>query len=227
MVYWYYMLRLASLKKITIPRPNTLLFEEKCYIPGEIFKKDWSKIYEQLRTFSLKSPIRENFLDYIPKETGFFGFQTHPQTKKENYFHLGISLALPSNTKIFPVLSGILEYSGYGAVNGHYVLLSHPEIQTEDGYVLHSMYCHLKKPLVKFSSYQKMLREISLGSYPLVEIAEDTELGIASFSGVASKDTPTLYLQLSFRKFGEDPIILDPARVFYRRDETKKSKARD
>lgn len=209
------MLRLASLKKITIPRPNTLLFEEKCYIPGETFKKDWSKIYEQLRTLSLKSPIRKNFLDYMHKETGFFGFQTHPQTKKENYFHLGVSLSPPSNTKIFPILSGVLEYSGYGAVNGHYVLLSHPEIQTEDGYVLHSMYCHLKKPLVKFSSYQKMLREISLGSYPVIEIAEDTLLGTASFSGVASKDTPTLYLQLSFRKFGEDPIILDPALAFY------------
>ena len=66
-----------------------------------------------------------------------------------------ISLDLKSGRNIYPVLPGILEYSGYGAVNGHYILLSHPQIQTEDGYILHSMYCHLKKPLVKFNSYQK------------------------------------------------------------------------
>lgn len=208
------MLHLPSLKKIIVPRPNMLLFEEPCCIPNDHFQVEWGKIYEQLRKIPFKSPIRKDFLAYLKKDTGTFGFQTHPQTKKENYFHLGISLSLPPNTKIFPISSGILEYSGYGAVNGHYVLLSHPEIQTEDGYVLHSMYCHLKKPLVKFSSYQKMLREISLGSYPLIEIPLETELGTASFSGVTEKGAPTLYLQLSFRKFGEDPIVFDPVQVF-------------
>ena len=125
-----------------------------------------------------------------------------------------MSLDLKAGRKIHPVLPGVLEYSGYGAVNGYYVLLSHPHIQTEDGYVLHSMYCHLKKPLVKFNSYQKMLREISLGSYPTIEIDTKTILGLASTSGLSREHHPGLFLQLSFRKFDQTPIVIDPIRAY-------------
>ncbi|MEZ4103386.1 MAG: hypothetical protein R3B55_02430 [Candidatus Paceibacterota bacterium] len=70
-----------------------------------------------------------------------------------------------SKTPIKPILDGVLEYSGFGHVNGHYVFLSHPEIITEDGFKMYSLYMHLKQPLVKFNSYQKMLRQISFNHY--------------------------------------------------------------
>jgi murein DD-endopeptidase MepM/ murein hydrolase activator NlpD len=120
--------------------------------------------------------------------------------------------------EVKPILKGILEYSGYGAVNGYYVLLSHPHIQTEDGYVLHTMYCHLKKPLVKFSSYQKMLREISLGSYPLVEISDETIIGYVGNSGLHPTEKNRLYLQCDFRKYDHKTIVIDPMKFYRRKD---------
>jgi hypothetical protein len=100
-------------------------------------------------------------------------------------------------------------------VNGYYVLLSHPDIVTEDGYVFHTMYCHLKKPFVKFNSYQKMLREISLGSHPIVLVDMDVCVGHASTSGVSREQYPGLYFECSFRKFDEIPIVIDPLQLYY------------
>jgi hypothetical protein len=114
------------------------------------------------------------------------------------------------------VLPGVFESYGYGAGNGQYVFLSHPQVQTEDGYTLHSMYCHLKKPLVKFNSYQKMLREISLRSYPIIPIEMQTILGVASTTGLSRDNHPGLYLQLSFRKFDQTPIVVDPMCVYHK-----------
>lgn len=205
---------LPSLKEHTMPRPGKPRFEEPYLVPDDQYDDFWESIYRSLRSLKFRSPVVRKIRSYINPLFGFFGFRVHPVTQEPHYFHAGISLDLKNNRKIYPIASGILEYAGYGAVNGHYVLLSHPDVLTEDGYVLHSMYCHLKKPLVHFNSYQKMLREISLGSYPLVEVPADTVLGTAATSGLSRENHPGIYLQLSFRKYNEIPIIIDPLRVY-------------
>lgn len=197
-------------------RPHRPVFEEKYLIPDiQNYADFWQKTYSFLKSLNIHSPVRRDINKYINPLFGYFGYRVHPVTQEPGYFHTGVSLDLTSGRNIYPVLPGILEYSGYGAVNGYYVLLSHPQIQTEDGYILHSMYCHLKKPLVKFNSYQKMLREISLGSHPMVSIETQTLLGVASTTGLSRDNHPGLYLQFSFRKFDHTPIVIDPFRVYH------------
>lgn len=205
---------LPPLKTHTIARPGKSSFEESFLIPNENEFDFWEEIYRSLRSLKFHSPVVRQIRKYINPLFGFFGFRVHPVTHQTRYFHAGVSLDLKNNRKIYPIASGILEYAGYGAVNGHYVLLSHPDILTEDGYVLHSMYCHLKKPLVRFNSYQKMLREISLGSYPLIPVSSKKILGTAATSGLSRENYPGIYLQLSFRKYNETPIIIDPLRIY-------------
>ncbi|MCA9353178.1 hypothetical protein KC901_03280 [Patescibacteria group bacterium] len=199
-------------------RPNRPLFEEPYAIPDLEHHADfWKEVYRFLKTVSFRSPVIRDIKNYIDQRFGYFGFRVHPVTRESQYFHAGLSLDLTRNRKIYPIYPGVLEYAGYGAVNGYYVLLSHPDIVTEDGYVFHSMYCHLKKPLIKFNSYQKMLREISLGSHPIVPVSIKTILGTAASSGLAREQHPGVYLECSFRKFGETPIVIDPFRLYYAR----------
>ena len=70
-----------------------------------------------------------------------------------------------------------------------------------------------------------MLREISLGSYPLISVEAKTHLGVASISGLANENNPNLYLQLSFRKYGEKPIVIDPMLAYY--SQSKKNTTAD
>lgn len=209
------MIILPSLKDKTQLRPNRPSFEELYRVPNIDDHDDfWEKMYDYISSLKFHSPVGSNIEKYTNKDFGYFGYRVHPVTKEPRYFHVGVSLELETGAEIQPILPGVLEYSGYGAVNGYYVLLSHPQIQTEDGYILHSMYCHLKKPLVRFNSYQKMLREISLGSYPIIEIDTKTILGNASTTGIAREHHPGLYLQLSFRKLDQTPIVIDPMRAY-------------
>lgn len=196
-------------------RPGKLQFEESYAIPNtEEFKHFWEMVYTALSSMKIYSPVRRKIETYINPYFGYFGYRVHPVTQEVRYFHGGISLELKHGRKITPILPGVLEYSGYGATNGYYVLLSHPDIRTEDGYILHSMYCHLKKPQVRFNSYQKMLREISLGSYPEIPVPVDRVLGTASTTGLSREHHPGLYLQISLRKFNEKPIVIDPLRLY-------------
>ena len=61
-----------------------------------------------------------------------------------------------------------------------------------------------------------MLREISLGTYPLIEISPDTVVGLVGSSGNTIGDKPKLYLQIDFRKYGEQVIALDPMNFYYK-----------
>lgn len=214
------MIVLPSLREFTKLRPYKSSFEKEHLVPDyETYSDFWKTVHNFLYSLSLGFPLNdENFEKYINPEHGYFGERKHPIKKDDKYFHIGIQLDLKPKTEIKPLLSGILEYSGYEAVNGYYVLLSHPNIKTEDGYVLHTMYCHLKKPLVKFSSYQKMLREISLGSYPLIPISSTEILGYAGNSGVTDFEKPRLYIQCDFRKPDHDPIVVDPMNFFTQKD---------
>lgn len=205
---------LPSCSQYTNTRPERFDFEPPYLIPDmRRHASFWESIYHRLRSLSYSSPLDTDVFDYINTDIGFFGPRVHPHNPARKYFHIGIQLDIPKGAKVTPVLDGILEYSGYGAINGYYVLLSHPEIRTEDGYVLHTMYCHLKKPAIAFNSYQKMLREISLGSYPLIPVSSHEILGEAGQSGVVDYDKNLLYLQMDFRKYGETPIVIDPLQV--------------
>ncbi len=212
------MIVLPALLDFTKVRPNRPQFEGSYLVPD--FKehpKFWEKIHHFLYALSVKTPLSGDFLAKVNPFCGYFGNRIHPVTLEPQYYHLGIEAEARSKQQVKPILHGILEYSGYSPINGYYVLLSHPHIQTEDGYILHTMYCHLKKPLVKFSSYQKMLREISLGSHPILEITTDTVLGLVGSSGVTVGDKPKLYLQCDFRKFDHRPLVVDPMN-FYSED---------
>ena len=210
------MIHLPSFLDKIQPRPDRPEFEEIYNIPNmELHGDFWKTIYKFLRGIEFRSPVLRDIKNYINPQFGYFGQRVHPVTHETNYFHTGLSLDLKRDRKIYPIHPGVLEYSGYGAVNGYYILLSHPDIVTEDGYVLHTMYCHLKKPLIKFNSYQKMLREISLGSHPIIPIDVKTVLGTAATSGVSREQHPGLYLECSFRQFGETPIAIDPFRLYY------------
>jgi hypothetical protein len=209
------MIVLPALKQYTKSRPYKAKFEQNYLVPDfEQHKDFWSLVHQFLFSLSVRSPFKKAFQEYINPQVGYFGDRIHPITGQAHYYHIGIQIDVEPKQEVTPLLQGVLEYSGYGAVNGHYVLLSHPEIQTEDGYILHTMYCHLKKPLVKFSSYQKMLREISLGSYPIIPISLDTVLGQVGTSGLSDASKPSLYIQCDFRKMDCDPIVVDPINFF-------------
>ena len=209
------MIILPEISDKGIPRPGYLDFEAPCIVPDrKEYRAFWGQVYQQLHELNFHSPVGEEIEQYINPKVGYFGFRSHPTGKSEPYYHIGVEMDFENQNEVKPIASGILEYSGYGAINGYYVLLSHPQIQTEDGYILHSMYCHLRKPLVRFNSYQKMLREISLGAYPLINVKSQEILGFADNSGVVRGEDPKLYLQLDFRKYGETPISLDPLPIF-------------
>jgi murein DD-endopeptidase MepM/ murein hydrolase activator NlpD len=125
---------------------------------------------------------------------------------------VGVDFDGAPKTPIFPIFDGILEYSGFGAINGKYVMLSHPEIRTEDGFVLHSLYMHLRDLKVSFTAYQKMLREVSFNTYPQIPVLQDSQIGILGQTGNA-KGYPHLHLQLEFRNEAGDIILVDPLRA--------------
>lgn len=208
------MITLGSIADKVIPRPGIHDYEVPYLTPDMINGKEfWDQQYTVLQSLGFESPISESIEKYVNQDVGYFGLRTHPTDPRRPYYHIGIELDFKNATAVSPISSGILEYSGYGAINGHYVLMSHPDVVTKDGYVLHTMYCHLKKPLITFTSYQKMLREISLGSYPIIPIDSQEVLGMTGNSGVVQGEHPKLYIQMDFRKYGEDTIVIDPYRV--------------
>ncbi len=221
------MIILPSLHSFVRTRPHSSPFDSRYLIPDETkHAQFWKELYEQLYATSPKNFISEDFEQYMSDTYSYFGERMHPVTFEPKYFHMGIELNFKERHEVRPLFDGVLEYSGFGVVNGYYVLLSHPQIQTEDGYVLHTMYCHLKKPLVQFSSYQKMLREISLNSYPIVEVSKDTLLGFSGKSGLTNAGGTQLYLQCDFRKDGEHPIVVNPL-AFFSKDSDRENRSKD
>jgi hypothetical protein len=209
------MIIIPSLKEYTKVRPRRPQYEKPSLVPDfPTYPDFWKEIKKIFFALSLNTPLRGDFLKKVNPIAGFFGSRVHPITGEPHYYHIGIEMDARAKQQVKPILKGVLEYSGYHIDNGYYVLLSHPHIQTEDGYIFHTMYCHLKKPLVKFSSYQKMLREISLGSHPIIEIDTNTVLGLVGSSGETIGDKPKLYLQCDFRKYGEQSIAVDPMNFY-------------
>lgn len=203
---------LPSIKKHVISRPGNYNSAATHYVPDASSLAFWGSFYEQLvNQFSLDLPFSDADKKINPF-FGYFGIRYHPRKKESDYFHAGVDFDGVPKTKIFPITDGVLEYSGFGLINGKYVMLSHPEIKTEDGFVLHSLYMHLRDLKVSFNSYQKMLREVSFNTYPQVPIDRKQEIGLMGQTGNA-KGYPHLHLQLEFRNEKDEIILIDPVQA--------------
>lgn len=78
----------------------------------------------------------------VAKITSKFGYRTDPKTGKQNAFHNGIDLAVPSGTKIKSPMPGIVFAIISGGDGGNEIILQH-----DNGYK--TGYAHLSKQLVK------------------------------------------------------------------------------
>lgn len=198
----------------TIKRPGNDSGKDQHLVPDPEYSEFWEAFYKTLRSkFNFSAPVL-GFEEKINPYFGYFGFRFHPHKKEPKYFHLGIDITDKAKTPIYPILDGVLEYSGFGIVNGNYVFLSHDEVKTEDGFKLYSLYMHLKSASVKFSSYEKMLRQISFNHYPQIKISKNQIIGLMGSTGNSDGMHVHLHLQLEFRDEKGNIVVIDPCEVF-------------
>lgn len=201
---------LPAISDKAVLRPQS----EEHYIPDEEYKEFWDAFYHFLKkNFKIKLPVAE-MKNKIDPYFGYFGLRFQATTKTPKYFHLGLDICARARTGVIPIMEGLLEYSGFGHINGKYVFLSHPNVVTEDGFVMHSLYLHLRSTAVGFNSYQKMLRKISLNKYPDIHIKKDQKIGEVGSTGNASGMHPYLHLQVEFRNDAGKIVVIDPAAMF-------------
>ncbi len=206
---------LPSIEGFIEPKPGKKGKRDEQYIPMRDEEIFWTDFYLELQDHTPFDKPVPHLEDKINPYFGYFGFRFHPNTKQSGYFHTGISITEKPKRVVVPVCDGVLEYSGFDVVNGFYVFLAHPHIETADGYVMHSLYMHLKKPLVKFSSYQKMLREISFHKYPNIFVERGTPIGEVGSTGVPDGKHTHLHLQIEFRHpQKKSVVVVDPLRLF-------------
>ncbi len=197
----------GDMRDTTMVRPGGMRTKQPVHIPHPDYKEFWDHTYEYIRSHGdIHNPIEKDLI--INPYFGYFGEQFHPFIHEAHHFHLGIDIGAPLKTNVFPLCAGILEYAGFHLGNGHYVMLSHPTIKSEDGFILYTFYMHLREGAVGFSKYEKMLREISMRSYPQIPISEKQLLGtVGDMKGVY----PHLHLQCEFRHKDGTVISIDPA----------------
>jgi murein DD-endopeptidase MepM/ murein hydrolase activator NlpD len=201
---------LPAIKEHSESRPGHYSGACRHFVPKNPEGEFWSSFHDQiLEKFSFDLPFSGADKKVNPF-FGFFGEHFHPERKVPHYFNAGIDFSEKIKKDIFPVADGVLEYSGFGVINGKYVMISHPEIKTKDGYILHSLYMHLRDTKVSFNSYQKMLREVSFNTYPIINISKDQSLGGLGRTGLAGGH-PHLHLQFEFRNEKGDIILVNPA----------------
>lgn len=188
--------------------------KQSIYVPDEKkypkFWRDWYRSLDEAGVFSL--PF-ENAEEKINPFFGYYGFRWHPVSKEPESFHTGVDFSSSIKNPVNAILGGILEYSGFDLVNGNYVMLSHPDIRIEGGCRLMSLYMHMRSNVVKFTSYQKMLREISLHSYPEIKIKKEETIGEVGDSGNIEGHDPRLHLQIQLHRKKGGVVALDPARI--------------
>lgn len=209
---------LPAISDYIMPAPNdtryTYTKKNNRYIPDDEENNFWNSFYTKIMLHAAASDPVVNMQSAINPYFGYFGKRWHPE-HKESSFHTGIDIRGNSKTPIVAIATGILEYSGYGVINGNYVMLSHPHIRTEDGFVLHSLYIHLSQATVKFSAYQKMLREISLHTHPRINVHQDDVIGYVGATGASSypEGYMHVHIQCELRNSDGDIVIIDPYRI--------------
>lgn len=204
---------LPKIKDKIIFRPGDLSGGfDKCWVPKSEEEKFWNSIYLILKG-RLQFPLRQGKLN-IDHYFGYFGYRFHPINLHPNYFHIGIDVMAGAGTNVYPVSQSVFEYSGFSELNGNYILLSHPEIKTEDGYTLHSMYIHLKSHNFRFNLFQKIIRELGGRKLTNIEIDPTTVIGEVGATGNIKGLVPHLHLQFEFRDSKRSVIAIDPMRAF-------------
>ncbi len=201
---------LPSIEDKTLMRPGG----ETHYIPHPEYGEFWEAFYGYLqKNFSIGKPLNaDNLSERVNPYFGFFGFRFQSTTKTPRYFHLGLDISAKAKTEVHAIADGLLEYSGFGHINGRYVFLSHPDIRTEDGFTMHTLYLHMKNTSVSFNTYEKMLRRISLNNYPNIRVKKGQKLGGVGSTGNAEGLHAHLHLQVEFRNEKGKIIVIDPAR---------------
>jgi len=190
-----------------------------------IFKsenKKIHKIYEAIRILNPQSPVEEDKFS-IDHFFGCFGYRFNPSTCMPRSFHSGIDMTAKQHTKVYPIAGGIFEYSGYAIKNGQYILLSHPDIVSEDGFVLYSAYMNLQKRFIDFTKYQKMLREISFHSYPTIPIPRSMQIASVGNSAYSVNVSHHLHLQFELRHKDGTTVVIDPALVLHLKQRKNKT----
>lgn len=188
--------------------------KQPIYVPDEKkYPKFWREWYQVLDSTKLFELPLEDAEQSINPFFGYYGFRWHPIAHEPGSFHTGIDFSATKKTDVGAIADGVLEYSGYDVMNGNYVMISHPEILLEGDDRLMSIYMHLRSNVVKFTSYQKMLREISLHSYPEIPIKKEETIGEVGDSGEAESCDPHLHLQIQIKRKKGGVVALDPARV--------------
>lgn len=183
--------------------------KKKHHIPNPEYGEFWEALTLLIRKkIDIQDPVDPVTIDPF---FGYFGERFHPVSQTPHYFHLGIDIASRVKNPIHPIADGILEYSGFDLINGNYVVISHPELKTEDGFIFQTLYMHMKEAFIRFTSYQKMLREISLHTYPKIPIQKTTILGTVGTSGNADKRYSHIHLQCEFKHPDGRVIVINPA----------------
>jgi len=196
-----------------ISRPGSHQGKIPQFVPDLTYDEFWEDFYIRInKILGLKFPLKGN-AGTIDPYFGHFGTRFHPVTKTPHYFHVGIDILAPRETLVYPILEGIFEYSGFSSTNGKYVLLSHPEVQTDDGFNLWSIYMHLDRYTIKFTKYQKMLREMSFHNHPKIPLKTRRSIGSVGTTGDLRGMVPHLHLQIELRH-RDKIIVLDGAKVF-------------
>lgn len=184
------------------------------YIPNtNEYAEFWQHAYSFLKKHEcIQCPTKKEEI-IINELFGYFGKQLHPITKQEDYFHIGLDISAPRKTPIYPILPGILEYSGFTLTNGWYVMLSHPHITSEDGFTLYTLYMHCRQVSVKFNTYQKMLREVSMHTHPKIIIDKETQIAEVGWSGNVENTHSHVHIQCEFRNKEGDIVAINPSEL--------------
>lgn len=210
------MITIGEIRNTIIPRPgisaSTKKPKQQYFVPDQKQEDFWSYVYHFLRSrVDFQSPVQGLDGRSVNPFFGYFGTHFHPTVRIPHYFHIGLDFTADPKEQVHPIAAGVLEYAGYGVSNGNYVMLSHPTIQSKDGFVLYSLYMHLRKNLVGFTTYQKMLREISLHSYPEIVIPTTTPIGTVGDTGNTEGFHTHVHVQCEFRHRDGTIVAIDPA----------------
>lgn len=205
------MLLPAIQNKIVLRPGESFGVFEKCFVANpdeQEFLESFSSKFKNVFQY----PVSDRFL--IDPFFGYFGERFHPVILKPKYFHIGIDIMAKAGVKVYPITDGFLEYSGFSRLNGNYVMLSHPEIRTQDGFTLYSLYLHLEKFYFRFNLFQKIVREVGLRKLVSIPTEKTKAIGEVGATGNIKGLVPHIHLQLEFRDEKRNVVAVDPVLMF-------------
>jgi hypothetical protein len=206
------MITITDIRTAVMERPGSVLTKKKLLVPDPEYQELWDQVAIYIRKHvSVQMPIIHATQKNINPYFGYFGSHFHPLLREPSHFHLGIDVTGTIKTPVYPILPGILEYAGFHPGNGNYVMISHPDIVSEDGFMLYTLYMHLRDTSVGFNKYQKMLREISMRTHPQIPISMSQQIGTVGDSGDGRGLHPHVHVQCEFRHKDGTIIVFDPA----------------